>query len=1153
MHDADIIELSSGASSPPPVPIRTPKRGMARNKGKGKMKEVDVIELTDDSDDSDFEVEILRSPPPKRGPRVTRTGFPGSSQRKLKGKQPLVVDDVSDDDIVAAPEPRFLAGPSRVNGDLRPRELKEQLSLNEENVLVASTSSVSGRKDQPRAYSLEESDIGAEVTQVTDMSWTVDRAGTHDFDAPDLAPGGSNMTNGAKNMDVDPQLPPQSPSPTVSSTRAASGPSTVPIPSPSNTTSAPANNAVSLNTIPPPVPVPPPPLLESPEEMASRYVAQVLEIVPDVDPEHCASLVEDHKHLGEGAVERILHILLEDPGYPRIKKGNGLDKGKRKADGPGEDRERPNKKQKGSLKGKAADEDDGLWLNVERPFIGGIDYHDLALNTLQQDYPFIPKPYLRDRLSSHKGFYAPTFFFLRKLNHQLQNGEVARDDCPYQPRKTAYRLPRGGKQRAMVDGEFERELAWVKKTVDIEEGRAIADQNSGGGDHDEKDSDTESEEANEAESDGEDEANGIECGCCFSKYRFEKMIQCPDAHLFCLSCLRSYASTLLGSHNPNITCMSQAVCTATFPASQLVRVLPRKTYALYERLVQAKEIDAAGLEGLEECPFCEWKCVMEVGFEGEKLFRCENDIGGCGVVSCRKCKKLDHLPKSCEEVEQDKKLDARHLVEEAMTKALMRNCPKCQKAFIKESGCNKMTCPNCHALSCYVCRQIITGYEHFNQSRNPSAASSSSKPKKCVLWDKDLDAFHANEVKLAADQAMAEARMLHPEVSSSDLKVDLPSTTKAKNLQGLPLPGLVPLMNMNAMGPGGIRRVANLRRGRRSPPPIVQRRAARRNDGHDGVAREVRFLPVVRPPPPQMPHVHVHVHQHQHEQRRPAQPQPPQQNIPQLRHRPHPVLQHPPQQPQQPPLPGQGVEGPAAQRRYHEVVAQAMMGQYHPHGAPQHIPQQPQRPPLPGQGVEGPAAQRQYHEAIAEAMMGQCRPIDRGVEVGGRILRARPGRPGDAGDNRPPQAMGMGMANNGAGVPAPNALDRLRELNEQQVKQLLQERLQRHQEQQEQLRQQQILLRQRQLEQQRQQQEVQRRLLVEQHRVREQQRQRERQRAWEAHELGLALPQEWLVPPALGVRQVLDRVEIGGRGPPDPDPEYQAQAVGQKRKRGHDD
>lgn len=54
---------------------------------------------------------------------------------------------------------------------------------------------------------------------------------------------------------------------------------------------------------------------------------------------------------------------------------------------------------------------------------------------------------------------------------------------------------------------------------------------------------------------------------------------------------------------------------------------------------QQKEIEDAGLEGLEECPFCEWKCVIEASREEEKLFRCGNEEGGCGVVSCRMCKK----------------------------------------------------------------------------------------------------------------------------------------------------------------------------------------------------------------------------------------------------------------------------------------------------------------------------------------------------------------------------------------------------------------------------------------------------------------------------------------------------------------------------------
>jgi len=57
---------------------------------------------------------------------------------------------------------------------------------------------------------------------------------------------------------------------------------------------------------------------------------------------------------------------------------------------------------------------------------------------------------------------------------------------------------------------------------------------------------------------------------------------------------------------------------------------------LWERVKQRKEIQLAELEGLEECPFCDYGAVIES--EEEKLFRCGNE-DACGVVSCRACKK----------------------------------------------------------------------------------------------------------------------------------------------------------------------------------------------------------------------------------------------------------------------------------------------------------------------------------------------------------------------------------------------------------------------------------------------------------------------------------------------------------------------------------
>jgi TRIAD3 protein (E3 ubiquitin-protein ligase RNF216) len=148
--------------------------------------------------------------------------------------------------------------------------------------------------------------------------------------------------------------------------------------------------------------------------------------------------------------------------------------------------------------------------------------------------------------------------------------------------------------------------------------------------------------------------DGIECGCCFTTNPFvrvfilyitvlslirpmyqDKMVQCPDTHLFCIDCMTTYASNLLGSHNHNFVCMDQSGCKLLFTHSELRRFLPPKLLDLYERIKQTKEIQMAGLENLEECPHCEFKIVIDNPHE--RLFRCQNRH--CEAVTCRKCKR----------------------------------------------------------------------------------------------------------------------------------------------------------------------------------------------------------------------------------------------------------------------------------------------------------------------------------------------------------------------------------------------------------------------------------------------------------------------------------------------------------------------------------
>lgn len=98
-----------------------------------------------------------------------------------------------------------------------------------------------------------------------------------------------------------------------------------------------------------------------------------------------------------------------------------------------------------------------------------------------------------------------------------------------------FRPPWGkGKQRALEDKEFEKELVWVRKMVGIEDGMVAGGGGVGGVEGEGRggeatdmsgvDDDDEGADDEVEESDGEDEENGIECGCCFSKFCFVRSL-----------------------------------------------------------------------------------------------------------------------------------------------------------------------------------------------------------------------------------------------------------------------------------------------------------------------------------------------------------------------------------------------------------------------------------------------------------------------------------------------------------------------------------------------------------------------------------------------------------------------------------------------------
>ncbi|CAK7245330.1 MAG: hypothetical protein STHCBS139747_006908 [Sporothrix thermara] len=118
-------------------------------------------------------------------------------------------------------------------------------------------------------------------------------------------------------------------------------------------------------------------------------------------------------------------------------------------------------------------------------------------------------------------------------------------------------------------------------------------------------------------------------------------------------------------------------------------------------------------------------------------FRCQNP--GCARVSCLGCGKAWTDIHVCHE---SSLVALRTQVEQAMSMAIKRVCPRCHTSFVKTVGCNKLTCP-CGYKMCYVCRKDISGndgpdagYRHFCEHFRPHGdGRPCNQCNRCNLWE----------------------------------------------------------------------------------------------------------------------------------------------------------------------------------------------------------------------------------------------------------------------------------------------------------------------------------------------------------------------------------------------------------------------------------
>ncbi|KAN0069401.1 hypothetical protein V8E54_012416 [Elaphomyces granulatus] len=469
----------------------------------------------------------------------------------------------------------------------------------------------------------------------------------------------------------------------------------------------------------------------SPDDTAASEdinLGKVLEVFPDISYDYVNELFTIEKERPQppdvvtDITERIIEEILHQLPYP---------------------------KQKDLKRKRNASEPDA---NEPRWEIGPDDANDpvyshRAIKILMHEFPLVPAQHIRSLVENQKTLFA-AYMTLKKSEVLFQTDGRAPYERLRKPRRSSTALFH------LKNPATERELKAAIKAASKE-----------------IDSERQQKEADDAERRNEEEhvkiGAVIECQCCFSDTPTNRTIPCEgdSIHFFCHRCIKLNAESQIGLMKYEMKCLDISGCKACFSRESLVAAIGLSVMAKLDSLQQQDEIVKAGLDGLEDCPFCEFKAICPPP-EEDREFRCLNP--DCEKVSCRLCKQETHIPKSCKEAQKEAGVPERHLVEEAMTEALVRTCPRCKVKIVKESGCNKLICSKCRCSMCYICQQDITnvGYEHFKEGSGG-----------CQVYDRGVDR-QQEEINHAQQIAIQKITTENPHLNQEELRVKLPNDSK---------------------------------------------------------------------------------------------------------------------------------------------------------------------------------------------------------------------------------------------------------------------------------------------------------------------------------------------------------------------------------------
>ncbi|GKU03994.1 unnamed protein product [Fusarium langsethiae] len=469
-------------------------------------------------------------------------------------------------------------------------------------------------------------------------------------------------------------------------------------------------------------------------------------------------------------------------------------------------REQPTKQTIGKRKRGTSEQDDELEERVrrdrhlyasdnrEQPRLSRRD-PPLLKHMISGDFPFVPIRTVQSFLSMHNYLLFPAYL---ALNEAIQQTDKT---LSWKYKKTAtLQLPRYREENInesirSADTSLEEQQQEVELMEELKAARLARRHANLMRQKELEALETEKRNFDEAQSKGELK----ECECCFVDTPYNRLVHCnnENAHVstqhastiigrishliphessFCIQCARRNAETQVGLSKYELECLSTEGCKAGFSYQERRKFLTESLASALDRIEQDENLRLAGLSDLAKCPFCSYaEEYPPVAINKE--FRCRKL--DCMITSCRLCDLETHIPKTCKEASLEKKRDIRREVEEAMSKALIRNCNKCNTPFVKESGCNKMTCskPGCRNVQCYVCHKSCD-YNHFDRPERGGKAGN------CPLFE-DSEKRHYEEVEEAEKNAKRKLLQDNPDLEPDVLDFNVSSKVKKDDARRL--------------------------------------------------------------------------------------------------------------------------------------------------------------------------------------------------------------------------------------------------------------------------------------------------------------------------------------------------------------------------------